>query len=162
PDLDRNALSWRRGRDGLLQILRGIDLLLVELGDDVAGCDARALRRALLHDVGNQDTLRVAQTKALGELRRQGLDRDAEPTARHLAAGGELRVDPLRHVDRDREPDSHIAARAREDRAVDPDDLARHVHEWPAGIARVDGGVGLEEIVEQPLADRAALGADDA
>ena len=100
--------------------------------------------------------------EALGELGRQRLDGHAEPAARHLALGRQLRVDPLGHVDGDGEADADIAAGAREDRAVDADDLARHVDERAARVARVDGGVGLEEVVEGALADRAPLGADDA
>ena len=43
-----------------------------------------------------------------------------------------------------------------------PIDLAPHVDERAAGVAGVDGGVGLEEVVERALPERAALGADDA
>ena len=106
--------------------------------------------------------LALLEREALGELGRQRLNGDAEPAARHLALGRQLRVDPLGHVDGNGEADADIAARAREDGAVDPDHFARHIDEGSARVARVDGGVGLQEVVEGTLADRAPLGADDA
>src|SRR3970282_434252 len=93
---------------------------------------------------------------------RTRLDDTAEPAAGDLSLGDQLGVDPLGHVGRDREADADVAARAREDGAVDSDDLARHVHGWPARVARVDRRVRLEEVVEGSLADGAPFGADDA
>jgi hypothetical protein len=63
---------------------------------------------------------------------------------------------------RDREADADRAARGRIDGGVDADHLAAQVEQRPAGIAAVDGGIGLDEIVEWPLADVAASRAHDA
>ena len=49
---------------------------------------------------------------------------------------------------RDREADAERAARLREDRAVDADQVARGVDERAARVARVDRRVGLDEILE--------------
>ena len=48
-------------------------------------------------------------------------------------------------VRRDRKADADRAARLRVDHRVDADQAAGHVDERAAGIARIDGGVGLDE-----------------
>ena len=57
----------------------------------------------------------------------------------------QLRQDRDRLVDRHRETD---VARPRADRRVDADHLAARVDERPAAVAEVDGGVGLDVVVE--------------
>jgi len=67
-----------------------------------------------------------------------------------------------RHVDGDREADADVAAALAVDRAVDADHLTADVEQRPAGVAGIDGRVGLNEIVVRPGSDRPSLGADDA
>src|SRR5690606_3587389 len=50
----------------------------------------------------------------------------------------------------------------RENHGIDPDHFPFVVEKRPAAVARVDRGVGLEEVVEGPEADGAVLRADDA
>ncbi len=50
----------------------------------------------------------------------------------------------------------------RVDGGIHPDHLAAHVEQRAAGIAAVDGGIGLDEVVERPLADVPPAGGDDA
>ena len=77
-----------------------------------------------------------------------------------LPAGSELRQDLLGHVDRNGEADR---VRARVDRGVDADHLAREVEQRAARVAGVDGGVGLDEVVVAALRRCCAvLGAHDA
>ena len=52
-----------------------------------------------------------------------------------------------RQIRRDGEADADRAARRRVDRRVDADHLAVHVEHRAAGIAAVDRGVGLDEVV---------------
>ena len=54
----------------------------------------------------------------------------------------------MRHIGWDGKADPHRAARAREDRGIDADEVALQIDQRPAGISRIDGGVGLNEIVE--------------
>jgi len=55
------------------------------------------------------------------------------------------------------------AARAGEDRGVDADQLPQRIDEGAAGVARVDGRIGLDEVLEGADAQaRAPGGADDA
>ena len=93
------------------------------------------------------------------ELGRERLDRDAEPAARHAALVAKLGVDLAGHVRGDREADAGAPG---DDRGVDPDHLALHVHERTAGVAGIDGGVGLQKVVERTLVELPRLGADDA
>src|SRR3546814_20233312 len=51
------------------------------------------------------------------------------------------------HVDRDGEADADIAAAAAQDRRIDADQLALRVDQGAAGIAGIDGGVGLDEVL---------------
>jgi hypothetical protein len=62
------------------------------------------------------------------------------------------RISGAGDVDRDREAD---AAGILGNRRVDPDHGAGGVQEWPAAVARVDRGVGLDQVVE-----RASVGLD--
>src|SRR5205814_8254460 len=93
--------------------------------------------------------------------RRDALDRDPEPAARHLAVLLELGDDALAGVRRHREADPDRAARGRVDRGVDADHLARQVEGRPARIAAVDRRVELDEIVVRALVDVAAQRRDD-
>ena len=77
------------------------------------------------------------------------LDAHAEPAAVHSMIGlsDQLGHDRLGQVGRDREADADRDAGRRIDRRVDADDLAVHVEHRAPGIAPVDRGVGLQEIV---------------
>ena len=56
-----------------------------------------------------------------------------------------------------------LPPRARQDGAVDADELAPEVHQRAAGVARIDGGVGLDEVLVAVRVDAGApQAADDA
>ena len=57
----------------------------------------------------------------------------------------QLVFDLYRHINRDGEGKSHVAAGLAVDLRVDADDLAVHVKQGPARVARVDGDIGLNE-----------------
>ena len=70
--------------------------------------------------------------------------------------------DALGRVGGDGEAD---ALRRQDDRRVDADDVARRIDQRPAGIAGIERGIGLDDVVEQTsrlAAHRAAERADDA
>ena len=86
------------------------------------------------------------QPERLGDLRRHRLQARAEPRPLHrLAAALGRRHDDAHHVGGNGKADALRAAGAREDRGVDPDQLARHVDQRAAGIAGIDRGIGLDE-----------------
>ena len=107
--------------------------------------------------------LRLVEAEAFGDLVGDRLDAHAEPAAPGLAeiarAGRRRRLASCR---RDREADADRAARRRDDGGVDADHLAVHVEQRAAGIAAVDGGVGLDEVVIGTGIDVAVARRDDA
>ena len=141
------------------------DLVAVDLGDEVgrlqlgarggrAGIDAgqqRAFARAeaelgddaLVHARGKRD----AEEAAHG---RPALEQAADGVAQQVAGQGEA--------------DSAVGAGGRGDLHVDADELAMDVDERAAGVAGIDGRVGLQVILEAGagLGNVAAGGADDA
>src|SRR5262249_42079270 len=145
--------------DRSLEVRGRLDLFAVELEQDVAGLQARLGSRAVGNDVGDQDALGVLGVERLRQFLRERLNGDAQPAARDATLAVDLCVDLPRHVRRNGEAD---ARPARDDGGVDTDHLALHVHEGTAGIAGIDRGVGLDEIVEGTLTDVARLRADDA
>src|SRR5439155_15154953 len=90
----------------------------------------------------------------------------AEVAARHAPLVHELPHHALDQVDWDAEGHPAVAARGGGDGGVDADDLAVEVDEGSAAGAGVDGGVGLEEVLDAdgvPERDLAAIAsADDA
>ncbi len=51
-------------------------------------------------------------------------------------------------VDRQREADALVSAGTRRDGRIDADYLAAHIEQGTAAIARIDGCVGLQEVLE--------------
>ena len=96
-------------------------------------------------DPAHQRAARPAQPEGLGERGVHVLDRHADPAAHDVAGLDELVLDVDGDVDRDRERQAHVAARLAEDLRVDADDFAARVEQRAAGVARVDGHVGLDE-----------------
>src|SRR2546422_936897 len=131
----------------------------VELEQGVAGLETRLGGRAVRDHLVDEHALRVLGAERAGQLGAERLDRDAEPAARHAALVAKLGVDLAGHVRGDREADAGAPG---DDRGVDPDHLTLHVHERTAGVAGIDGGVGLQEVVERTLVELPRLGADDA
>src|SRR5690606_15359233 len=73
---------------------------------------------------------------------------DAKPAASHASVLQNLIHDAAHHVDWDREADAVGPERLRKNRRVDPDELAFRIDERSARISEVDGGIGLDEILE--------------
>src|SRR5262249_58449745 len=99
------------------------------------------------HDLRYNIADHTRQTERVRDVGRHGVHAHAELAALHRAEADELIHDAARHVHGDGEADADIAAAAREDRGIDPDQLAVQVDERAAGIARIDGSVGLDEVV---------------
>src|SRR5712692_8716082 len=129
-DERRRAAGLHR-RHTLLELRHVLDGRAVELHDDVPGLETGGLGRTVLHHVGDEDAAVLLHPEALGQLRRQLLDDDAQPAPHHPALVDELGHDIPRHVDRDREadplPGGHHGG-------VDADHLALDVQERTAGV----------------------------
>src|SRR5207248_3178104 len=101
-----------------LEVGHAAHVLAVDLLDDVAALDAGLGCGAVGYDLVDEHALRLLGAELAREVRRERLDRDAEPAADHAALVAELRVDLARHVGRDREANARAA---RDDRGVDAD-----------------------------------------
>ena len=88
------------------------------------------------------------------ELRIQGHRGDAEVRVARPALLAQLSDGALDDVDRHREADALAAARARLDLLVDADHAPVGADERPAGVARVDRGVGLDRARDRELRQR--------
>ena len=131
--------------------------------DDVSGLDSGLLCWAGFLDVvdhdGGVDGEFVFVDEAAGQ--RDVLAGDADPAAADAAVEQELGGDEFGGVDADGEAE---ALRGHDGRGVDADDLAARVDERAAGVAGVEGGVGLDDLVHHAAAGgahAAAEGADD-
>src|SRR5207249_607892 len=58
-------------------------------------------------------------------------------------------------------PNALISRALRHNGRIDSDDLPGHVHQRPARITGIDGGVRLQEVLELSADAAAVLGADD-
>src|SRR5437899_11850237 len=74
----------------------------------------------------------------------------------------ELWQDPLAEIGRNDAADTDIATRLAEDGGIDADDLAAHVQQRSARVSRIDGGIGLNEVIVRSRANLTSLGADNA
>src|SRR6476661_3016285 len=133
------------------ELVRGADALALEADDDVAGLDPGLGRRSPGGDgVGGVVDRCALAGEGAAEL-------DPDDRVGRLAGRDELVGGASRLVARDGEAEPDAAtgrsARARHprDRAVDADDLARHVEQRSAGVAGVDRGVGLDRVDEGGL-----------
>src|SRR6202035_4609773 len=78
------------------------------------------------------------------------LDANAEPAAAKLAELPELIDHAGDGLGGHRKADADRAARRRDDQRVDADHFAVEIEQRTAGIAAVDGGVGLDVVVVGP------------
>ena len=114
---------------------------------DIAGLDAGGLGRALFVDAGDQRAVRRLDIQAFGDVVGHLLDAHAEPAAPRFAELAKLVDDRDRGLRGHREADADRAAGGRDDRRIDADHLAVEIEQRAAGIAAIDGGVGLDVVV---------------
>ena len=95
-----------------------------------------------------------------------GLELNADRTPDDLVLrSNQIVVDPDHRVRGHGEANPLVTGRLGKDRGIDPNDLVGHVDQRSAGIAGVDGRVGLNEVLELaggPLFDGTVPGRDDA
>ena len=140
-DVDRLADSGIC--DDARQIVHLLDVMAVEFHDHVAGLDAGGLGRALVVDARHQRAARRLDAEAVGDVVGDLLDAHAEPAAPGLAVLPQLIEHRHRGVGRHGKADADRAARRRDDRGIDADDFTVEIEQRAAGIAAIDGGVGL-------------------
>src|SRR4029079_8754738 len=152
----------RRARDALLARLLSIRVegeLAVRILEPAA-----ALAVGLVHRRDRRDPRAVVDRELVLALdgRVDRLEADAEVRAGQGLSGARLREERLGDVDGDGEADVlRLAGRGR----VDADDLAGRVEQRTAAVARVDRGIGLDQVRQgRAVLDRdaSAKGRDDA
>ena len=90
---------------------------------------------------------------------RQILRHESEPAAHHVAVRQDLLHHAAHQIDRNREADAlGPAVGAVQHRGVDADQIAVRIDQRAAGIAEIDGGIGLDEILEGREPELAAAG----
>src|SRR6267378_499845 len=148
--------------DDARQLARARYRLAVELENDVARFHPGLFGGAAFLDGIDEGTCGLRKTERFGELLRNFLDHDTDPSAADAARLAQLALHFHGNVDGDGEGEPHKPAGAAVDLRIDSNDFAAHVEQRPAGIPRVDRDVGLNEGNEVLLRQAAALGADNA
>src|SRR5436190_15239058 len=129
-------------------VTAGVDLLPLEPDLLVGAAQARVVRGPPWDHLGDQGARVRRQVQPIRELRIERLGGDADVCVLDAAVGAKLVERLRREADRDREADPLIAARRRVDLLVDPDHVSVRVQHRPAGVARVDRGVGLDRALD--------------
>src|SRR6185369_6748822 len=122
------------------------DLLAVEFGDDIASFQAGLVCRASRSHLADQGAGVILELEFPGQTGSQVLDHDAQVTAGNMAIFYQVFHHIAGEVHRDGEANALVAARAAENGGVDSDQASFGVNERAPGVARVDGGIGLDEI----------------
>src|SRR5262245_21344521 len=129
--------------------------------DNLTGHDARLGGRAISLRFGHKRALRRFQTKIVRDLGGDWLDLHTDSAAGDFAVLLELGHDRLHSRSRDRKSYADRTARRREDGRVDANHVAVHIESRPAGIAFVDRGIDLNEVVVRSRPDVAAARRND-
>ncbi len=131
---------------------RAFDLLLVDLGHNIADVDTGLVGRAVRQDLANPSGARESGLGRLTLLFRLAIhaqleaifdvsDRHAQPSVVHAAVANDQLGDPASLADRDGKAIG--AARPHVDEGVDADHLTLQVHQGAARVARVDLRISL-------------------
>src|SRR5215510_13062133 len=157
------AVANRGEADPVSQLCGAADRPAIGRYDDITFLDSALFRRRSGADLRDHGAFRERRRIRSGDGGGQILDRDTDPAALHVAILHDLLHDPSRHVDRHSEANPDIPASGRKHGRVDAEELAAHIDQGSAGIPRIDGRIGLDEILVALLAETgAAEGADNA
>jgi len=139
------------------------DFFAVVFDDHVAVLQARLVSRASGNDVVDERAAGVRELERFGQRRGDILNHDAQVAAADMAVFDQAIHDVAGEIRGDGKTNALVAAGAAVDGGVDADEPALHVHQRAAGIARVDGRIGLDEVLVFFDAEVApARGADNA
>ena len=153
------GLEHRHPRE---QVLRTAQRLSVHLRDHVAARQSLHACRTVSVDIAHENRA-FRNFKLLDFSRAQVSRHHADPSANDPAILDDRVHDAAHEVHRNGESDAFDAGLPAGNRAVEADELAARIDECAAGVAEIDRGVGLDEILENRDAELAAAGrADDA
>ena len=146
-ELERHGLAERRPRDQHRQLVRLLDGCPSNSTMTSPSLSRRVSAGPSVTTSATSAPLASVEPERLRDLGRDLLDHHAEPAARDLPLSVSCGTISFARFDRDGEADADVAAGAAEDRGVDADDLAAQVQQRATRVARIDGGVGLNEVV---------------
>ncbi len=113
-------------------------------------------------NLADQSAVRFAGIERLSQSRRHILRKDTEIAMLHFAVGENLVHVMARHVDRDCESDSLVAARiTRENGGIDADQMAFVIDQRAARVARIDRRVRLNKVFDLLDSEVPAAGCAD-
>ena len=123
-----------------------------------------SIGRALHQDIHHRHAAAVAMPSCAACSSDRSCGTKPKPAAHHVAMRQDLLHDAAHQIDGNREADAFgSSVGAVQHRGVDADQIAVRIDERAAGIAEIDGGIGLDEILESRQPELpAAGGADDA
>lgn len=140
---------------------RALECAPFERHQQIPGLHAGAGRRRATIDTCHQRSALVVQAQGGGKLRRQFLQFQSQPAAGNLAVFPQLRGNLTHRTDRHCKADALRTAAAAVDGGVDADQFAGRIHQRAAGIARIDGRIGLDEVADRADARRFAANRPD-
>ena len=103
----------------------------------------------------NEHAVIGGQAHLVGKFRPDGQSAHAQAWPAHRAIADKVADDRLGHVDGNGETQTGALSGGAENKAVDADDVAARVQQRPAGVARVDSGIGLNSFIQQHAAGAA-------
>src|SRR6266540_5522861 len=149
-----NAFPDQVARDVPQQVVDALDGGAVNGDDQILGAQAGARGRAVRDDLDDLDAASLPERGREPRRQRPWPTGDADPGSA-VAALRHQRADhlPRRLVDRHGEPEADPG-----DGGVDPDDPAEAVCERAARVARIQGGVRLDHVVDEARCGARARG----
>src|SRR5579859_74027 len=139
--------TWSGGCNAQSQIVYAGHCLPADFFDDISFLQTRLGARTIRAYVADQGSFSFRGFESLGQVGRDLLDDDTEISARHFSVLENLVHHPASHVDGNGESDALIAPTTpSQNRGVDSDQLTSRIDQRATGVARVDRGVGLNEV----------------
>jgi len=138
-----------------------INALSVEEDDDISFLQAGFLSCGVFLDLSDQSAFVFLKAERFCQLRTHCLDHYTQTAAVYFTVFDEFVFNLKRQINRNSEGQAHKAAGSREDLRVNADDFSLHIEKRTAGVARVDGGVSLNERDKLIAWEVTALSRDD-
>ena len=140
------------------QFMGILNIIPIYFDNDVSRFDPCLVGRITREDIRYQRPFFRLQLQVLGNILRDALNGNPQPTARHLSLGFQIGQDIFRHVNRNGKPDSLSLGN---NRRIDTHHLSLQIEERPPTVSRIDGGIRLYKIIIRAGSDDPPLGADD-
>ena len=164
-DAQRGGTAHRRIGDMRDKIVAVLYRRSVHTEDDVAGADSALVGGTALGDTLDDRSVVDAQRFERHFRFHAAIQAHANRAPGHTAEPDDVVIGAGDHVHRQREPDALGTASAGGDHGIHADHLAPNVQQRTAAVARIDGRVRLNEMLEGPCAElcgTAPNGAHDA